>query len=311
MMFKKNRFHILYIIIIFLIIGLSFYEYYDHNFSYIDDYYKIKENCYEKRDLSYSYCDQLEGENLELYLEIFDPEVLSKRNDTITITSSIVEHSNYSVLQFLSPLLIMMAVIGTVHSELSTGMFKNYLMRMEYKDYLKKTYKVAFKTSLIIPLSLILIFIISSFVSGFNFNVVEETKGLAVYDSWKYNNFFIYASVILLIQFTISMFYANIALYCCKKNKNMLLAIITAYIFFFVANIFIYVFYGVVINKIFGFKELSDFFNIAGYWFFEDSSRSYIALIIAAILQLASTLILYKSFKNKEGVITEHEKQVA
>jgi len=99
-----------------------------------------------------------------------------------------------------------------VHTQFTSGMFFNYLLRIDYKKYLKSTYKIAIKAALIMPIALIIIFILSSILSGFNFNISNVDTGLSVYSKWKYENFFLYGFLICLIQFFISLFYANIAL---------------------------------------------------------------------------------------------------
>lgn len=191
-------------------------------------------------------------------------------------------------------------------------MFENYLLRMKYSKYLKTNYKIAIKAALITPISLVVIFILSSIFSGFNFSLSNVDTSLSVYSQFKYNNFFLYGFIICVIQFFISLLYANISLCCCKQNKNKLVAIIMSYVVFIIVDIIVYiVIYAMILNKIFGLKEMTDYFNIAGYWFFGDSINCFIPLIISFILQMISFGIVYKSFKSKEQVVLAYEKQVS
>lgn len=310
---KLNKFFVLAIILMIILMGYSFYSFYNEYFSYVPQYYKIKENCYEGKNKNYEYCKyHYDDKQLELYIKNWDPKLRYKDFNAITLTCTIVEHTMFSCLQFLSPLLIAIAVLGTIHSEFNSGMFENYLLRMNYKKYLKKTYRIAIKAALITPISLILIFLLSSIFSGFNFDVSQVDTGISVYSKFKYSNFFLYGSIICLTQFFISLLYANIALYCCKKHKNTLVAIIMSYIIFLAVDLFIYlVIYVFIINIIMGFKNLTDYFNITGYWFFNNSNDGIAFLIIAFILQLVSFIVLFRSYRKKGKVIEAYEKQIS
>ena len=163
-----------------MLIGFSFFQYYNENFSYSKDYYIIKENCYEKKNINHEYCKKFLLEKTDKYIneyiENVDPVKKYKKIDAITLTSEIVENTFFSTMQFLSPLLILIAFIGTIHSEFSSGMIKNYLMRIKYKNYIKKIGKLTIKVSLITPISLIIIFLLSMIFTKFNFKQYFSAK---------------------------------------------------------------------------------------------------------------------------------------
>ncbi|MCM1370968.1 MAG: hypothetical protein NC181_03660 [Clostridium sp.] len=311
MWFKKNKFIILSFSIILIFTGICFYQFYDENFSYSKDYYIIKENCYEEKNLDHEYCKIYNNkENLESYININDPVKCYKELDAITLTCSIIETTSFIILQLFSPLLILIAVIGTFHSDFSSGMFKNRLMRINYKKYLGNIFKKVLKISLITPIIIILIFIISSIVTKFNFNIADSVKTFAVYEPWKYSNFFIYGLIVCLVQYLLNIMFCNIGLYCCIKNKNSFVATMMGYIIFILVEIFVYVIvYCYIINKLLGFKELTDYFNISGYWFFDTGPSCIYTVFIAFILALISFIIVYIIYRDKEKVIISYEKQ--
>ena len=323
MKIKIYKYIIFSFLILLFLIGISFYQYFDENFSYAKDYYVIKENCYEGLNPHHEYCEEWRtyykteedfNSFLEYYIEHFNPKAAFKKLDTITLTCEIVENTYFRYLQFFSPLLIIMALIGTIHSDLSSGMLKNYLLRMKYKDYLKKVKKIILKVSLLTPVALITIFIVSMLITrfNFNFNAIDGLENFAVYEKWKYSNFLLYGLGICLIQFFINILYCNIALYCCRNNKNKLVAIFMSYVTFFLINVFVYiVVYSLIINKILGFHNLSDFFAITGYWFFDDGKSCLYVIIISFILQAISSIFISKYYKNKEEVIKSSENQIA
>lgn len=310
---KYNKYFLLSIILMLVIICISFIQFYHENFSYVNDYNKIKEYCYEKKDIKNEYCKTFKNrENLEWYINSANPQKRYETYNAITLTCTIIETTFFRTLQYFSPLIIALAVLGTIHTQFSSGMFENYLLRKKYKDYLKDNYKIVLKSALIMPITLIIIFAISSILSGFNFNLNNVDNTLSVYSKWKYENFIIYSIIICLIQFFISLLYANISLCCLKQNRNKIVAIVMSYVGFIIVNIFIYVIlYAVFLKKILGLKELTDYFNIAGYWFFNGDSNPIISLIIAFLLQIISFIVVAKKFKNKEKLVLAYEKQVS
>lgn len=314
MMFvKKNKYFILGIFLLLSLVAYSFYEFYNEYFSYRNTYYKIEDICYKKGKLDNEICKYFRTDSDVLrYLHNNNPNAKWKSYDAITLTSTIVETTSFSCLQFFSPLIIAILLIGKLHDEYSSGMFENYLLRMNYKKYLKNKYKVVFNVSLVMPITLLLIFFISCIVTGFNFDYSNIDKQLSVYSDFKYNHFIIYGTLICFIQFFISWFYSNIALFFLKKHKNKLVAIVMSYVGFLMIYLFIYVvFYCLVLNKLFGIKEMTDYFSITGYWFFEDGAKSYIALIVSIVLQIISSIIIFCSYKSKNGVIMAYEKQTS
>lgn len=312
---KLHKFFILAIIIVLCLIGHSFFSYFnEYYYEPAKGYHRIKEICYEQQDWDHPYCENFahNKDHLEEWLESHDPSKEFEQLDVITLTSIIVEHYSFASLQYFSPLIIAIAVAGMFHSHLKSGMFENYLLRMDYKKYLRKIYRISLKAPLIMPVALIVIFLISCLITGFNFDTSSVNSNMSVYSAWKYEHFFLYGAMICLIQVFMSLVYANITLYCCRKNKNLLVAIVMSYIFFLVLDLFVYlVLYSLILNRIFGIKELTDYFNIAGYWFFKEDSNGTIPLIVAFSLQLVSFLGLHQIFKRKERLVLEYEKQVS
>lgn len=311
---KKYKYFVLSIALMLILILCSFFQYYKNTYGNVKYYYEFKKVCYEERNMDDPLCAHYKGyeEYIDFIVNNNSPQKKYKEQDAITITSTIVELTFFSYLQYISPLIIAIAVVGTIHSEYSSGMFQNYLLRMDYKKYLRKMYKISIMASLIMPISLIIIFLVATVASGFNFNISDAITNIAVYDSAKYSNFILYGIMICLIQFLISLFYSNIAAYCCKKNKNTLVAILLSYIMFIVSSLIVYlIVYAILINKILGFKELTDYFVISGYWFFDFDIKCIIPVIVSLILFSISYIVLRKSYKYKEVVICEYESQTA
>ena len=232
--------------------------------------------------------------------------------DAITLTCEIVENELFSILQLLAPLLIIASVVGAVNGMFNTGMFKYYLTRVNYRTFLKTTFKNVFKIALIIPCSLIIIFIISCLITKFNFNVNESTKIMAVYSKYKYNNFLLYGIIICVLQYLMSIVYGMIALFSSTKNKNPVISVIVSYVIFLLEYLFVYIgVYAIILNKILGFKDLTDYFNITGYWFFDGNINYLLLILIASLIVVFNFIFIYYKLINKEKVVMEYEKQIS
>lgn len=76
--------------------------------------------------------------------------------------------------------------------------------------------------------------------------------------------------------------------------------------------IFIYIIlYSFILNKLLGFKEMSEYFNIIGYWFFDDNGKFIIVVALSFIFQFISFLILQRTYANKERLVMSYEKQLS
>lgn len=130
--FRKNKTIIYIFLLILFIILYSYHQYFSDYYSYSNSYYEIKENCYNDNTNNKKCSYFSNKEALNNYIKNNDPVEKFNKLDAITLTCEIIENNLYSILQLVSPILIIIAVIGTLHSEISSGMFKNYLTRMPY-----------------------------------------------------------------------------------------------------------------------------------------------------------------------------------
>ena len=84
---KHNKYFLLGSILILILIGISFFQFYQENFSYVSEYNKIKEYCYEEKMPEHEYCKVFKNkESLKSYIKNSDPHKLYKKYDAITLT---------------------------------------------------------------------------------------------------------------------------------------------------------------------------------------------------------------------------------
>lgn len=287
--------------ILFLII-FSFYQYFrDYYFLYTPKYYEVQQKCRQTND----------EQTCKIANSLSDPKDDFNKLDAITLTCEVVENNAFRFMAILSPLFIIIITINKIHNEISSGMFKNYLTRMNYKKYLKRIALNSLKASVILPLSLILIFFIACIITKFNFTADKSVYDLAIYENWKYHNFITYGIIICIIQWFMSIFYSNISLICCKKHKSKIVTIFLSYFIFFVIDIVFYVIiFAGIVNKIVGqHYNLARYFNLMGFWFFEGNTNFFAVIGLAIMLAFISFIILIGIYKNKEGLVIANEKE--
>ena len=311
MIIKKNIYLLITLGIMIGLIGISFYQWYQDSFSYAREYYIIEEECYNKKNMEHEYCEIFKNEGglqyLNSYIENQNPKKVFDELDVLTTFENIVLMTPFQLMQTLSALLIIFTIVGLLHAEYSSGMFKNYLLKRDYKKYLKKFYTTIFKVALIVPLALIIIFLIVCLITKFNFNPTESAMLSTFYSEWKNSNILPYLLSLCLLQYMMSVVYGCIALLCIKQNKNILVSISRGYIMFIVLAITLYipsVFFNIS-------TYVARALNILGYWFYDDYRSIWIMLPVALGLLIIFIIISWRIYSNKEDVIIASEKQNA
>lgn len=297
-----NNWAIISCIIIILILTVhSFYKYIDEYYGYdyeieVSIYYNNMEECNKKYE---SWCDTLEYPPT--------PREEFKKLDAKTLYFEVICHY-FTPIVFLLPLFIIIIIVSKLHKEFSSGAIKNHLMRESFKEYKRKLDKTIIKISLLLPLCIFLIFIISCLLTRFNFKVDERVYPIAVYNSWNYNNFSLYIILHYVTLFFACIFYGNISLCFMNKHKNSFVVSLLSYISFFAVGIlFLILEYFVVRSPL---SYYSKYLNTADFWVVQGFAEIIGKLILAIVLALITFGIKELIYKNKEKVIIENEKEI-
>lgn len=312
MYFKKNKYFIIAFVLMLLIIFVAFKNFHQEYFGYVRTYNLIKENCYEGKDLDYFLCERYDTpEKLEEYLTTNDPTEIYESFDVRYVVSLLRFEFLFS-LPLLFPLLIAILVIVTIHKEYSSGMFKNMLMRMNYKKYVRRYQTIAFKAALIPFISWIIIFLIALIYTDFNFGMQFHKFFSETYYNFLYNHTLLYAVGFLFVIFCVNYFYANIALFFVRRNKNMFVAIIQTFITAILFALVMYLLFAFGLSIPFGLTELVPYFNFISYCdgYYETLPILIGVMIISFIISLISTLIIKKVYSKKEKLILDYETKV-
>lgn len=244
-----------------------------------------------------------------------------KDYDAITVFFYILAYSSLGLMQILAPIFIIIMSVVSIHSELHSGMVKNILVRISYKKYIKKFFFLTLSKIWFLPLSMLFLFL-GCVVITKNIdvtNAIPKVVGMTSNGSSILSNtispintnFYDDPLKLMLTFFIIlglhSIFYSTISLIICKKNKNIIVSIIST----FLCYIGLCILSEIVLSKIFvvwlNFRVLDGIFNLLGIWIYCDFNSLEALLIYSIIIVVISYLFLFISYKNKEKVLIDIE----
>ncbi len=300
---KKHVIFLSVVLITVYLIVISFYKYLnEYYFVPKKYYYEMVEKC--NKDILDSDCELFENYHRKMV-----PEEALAKEDTVSLASNIVQNYDFAFLQFLGPLLIIIVSSYGIHKEMNSGMVKNYLTRMDYKSYMKRIFLSSVKYAWLFPLTLIIIFLIAGFVTNFNFIVDSSRLESVTYGNFKHSNYLLYTLLMCLLTFLHSIFQGNLGLICCKRNRNFVVSVITSYMLFMVVNIFSYLIVsGLFLSRFLNVRDTGEYFNLTGYWWFPDGINYIFLFGVTLLLVALSYAALYFTYRKKEGVLIENEK---
>lgn len=240
----------------------------------------------------------------ESWCELYEDEF--KMPDTITIMFYILANSSLSYIQWLAPLFIMVAALPFFHTFLNSKFITYELTRESYPKTILKNIIIAVRKCFILPIMIIVLFLISFVLSGGNLNV-EYSSALFLDIQFIHNIPFLLITYIIVLILH-SIFYINIGLIFCKKNKSLITTIVKSYICFLILTILSEIFLGTFVSKVLHLKGYSSIFNLLGIWFYVDYPNLYSVIIYSIILAIGSFILVYWVYRNEEEVLTYAEK---
>ena len=277
-----------------------------------NNFYDMKERCIENSNISEScnYYIENEYKNPSVYVEF----------------SQVMVGESLNSLQLLAPLIIIVASTSKIHSKMKTGFFKNELLRTDYSNWFKKTLKSSLSVIWILPVFVICVFLLC-LIETKNLSFPEMPNCISKIIDGKESlicsgegNMFLYGSrwIPILSTFSIvfiiniilnSIFYVNLALISCKKNKNIMVSIIVAFLMYIVLNIILEVFIGgLLFAKTLNIHNISAFIGLGEYWCYENQFNIWFLVLYYLFWVLVSYIVLRIVYMNKEKVIIENEK---
>ena len=226
--------------------------------------------------------------------------------DTLRIYFYILSNYSISYIQWLAPLFIITATVWLWHKKMHSGFIKDELIRSNYKKVLRKNFLASIKTCMILPFVFLVLFGLCYLISG-HFNITDPQQvGINVefLDNIP-KLMFIYFIVIFLH----SIFYSCLGLLFCKKSRNVLITIVSAYLCFLMIDIVSEIFIGGLLLPILGLSSFSSIFNLLGIWIYCDYPNYSSILVFSIIIAILSVIILVFAYRDKEEVLLKIEKQ--
>lgn len=226
--------------------------------------------------------------------------------DTFTIFFYTLHNTSLDALQRIFPLFIIIPCGWIIHKELKTGYFKNKLMRMDYKKYMKKTLKKCYSSILILPLLYVFLFIFSYIQSG-HFDVYKSNQGLIFFQTNYFDSLFLYMFGLIVGLILISIYFVNITIIVISKNSKYIVSIILSFLIIIGINIYSEVIIAPLSYYYLNIENLNSF-ALSNYLNHDISASFDIMLPYALILTIISGIFVYKTYNKKEQVIIQNEK---
>lgn len=257
---------------------------------------------------------------VSLFININNTPVL-KKYDAISIMFYVLSSSSLRMLSILAPIIIIILSTNTFHKNIKTGNIKYKLTRMNYRTYIRKNIIRAYKYSFIFVGIMIIYFCLCCLINhNFDFqNIYPQYAGkdilgrdvyygtLAVINLKFYDTPLLLMLTFFLVIFLHLIFYTNIGLIMCKRNKNFIVTVISSFLVFMAVAIISELIDIYIVSK-FNITILNDVFNILGIWIYSDINHLLPIAIYAIILSSISLIILLKAYKHKEEVLINSEK---
>ncbi|NLC47996.1 MAG: hypothetical protein GX758_01370 [Tenericutes bacterium] len=213
-------------------------------------------------------------------------------------------------IKFLNPIAILFIIIPSLI--IPSRILKNkYLLnannRMNYNDFKRHFFKEAYKFFWILPIIALIIIVPITFYSTFDLAYSTEF-GFTYWSSPIVNKPLLFIILYLLNLSIYSIIFVNLGLIVLRKNHNYIISIILTYIFYIIIELF----FELIINlyilvPIFN-TEFGYILNIMNLFLFSDQFGILNLFIFDIVCLAISSFCVYISYKNKEKLIIECEK---
>jgi hypothetical protein len=211
------------------------------------------------------------------------------KKDTYNVFIDLLRNSNLSILQLIFPIIVIIPAIWNLYNLLKSGIYKDIIIRSDYKKFIKKEMLKCYYPIFIIP----------------TFNFILGTSMNFPFRYMHNPNLFLFVYIFNLLL--IAIFFINISLIFINKNKNFLLTVLFSFLTIISYQIISEVFVGTLLAIIFDNVIFRNLFSIYNLWLYDGTSLIGVTVYVI-ILVLVSSVFVYFSFKDKEKVVIDNEK---
>lgn len=232
------------------------------------------------------------------------------KKDTYNVFMDLLRNSNLSILQLIFPIIVIIPAIWQLYNLLKSGIYRDIIIRSDYKKFIKKEILKCYYPIFIIPIFLIFILFLSYLFSrswdiNYTFNFILGTSMNFPFQYMHNPNLFLFVYIFNLLL--IAIFFINISLIFINKNKNFLLTVLFSFLTIISYQIISEVFVGTLLAIIFDNVIFRNLFSIYNLWLYDGTSLIGVTIYVI-ILVLVSSVFVYFSFKDKEKVVIANEK---
>ena len=208
-------------------------------------------------------------------------------------------------MYYIAPLLIITIASYYLHKYIRKGYLKQAINRKEYNALIKDIYIKVLKCSLILPLYMLFLFIVSYILSGhFDYNVGKDVYRYIGFNNIELSIHWVKFIILYIINFFInSIFWINIAMLNIKHNKSLVVSIIVSYI----ELILMYMIFESVALLLPNIESIMLCFLLKPIW--DPHDISYLGLIsVSSMFAILTMFMIRFKYKNKEDLLEEISK---
>lgn len=297
-----------------IVIVISLIQYSNDYFSkklYLEWEY-IRDNCHDSYDDVI--CRNRNIKDEISYKEVMDNESVfasRKKLDIKELGFTIIEFYFFFDVSVFMPLITAILVCLMISKDTSTGFYQHILTRDGYKSYLFKKFKSVSFLSLVQPISILMVFILSAFYTNLNFSSSSFHSGLAVYSYFKDKYFILSVLLIMFISFILNFIYSIISLRVAINEKSVIVAIVKSYLTCVLLVILDYFIGCIITFIILGIEGRTMNFDILSYITLNKDLSFLIVFINLIILLSISMVMFFIKYGRKEKFYNAIEKENA
>lgn len=288
---KKIKKNYLQIIVFISIIAIGiYYLFFVYKPNEIDavsfnNYLKESGTCYE------------ENKDTDFCQEYLKYGKVTNNQTVLDIFFNLVEYSPLGYLNFLASFIIGLVALKNVSKILNSRIAKYYLIRENYKDFIKLIFKSVLKYVCFLPVIFLILYIVCGFLGKWQmYGVYGFDENIAVFGS-KTIIVFLFNVVLM------STIYLLVSLITLRITSNYYIGIILNYLIYFILAIFFEIYLRDLI--LYGYFSLETytyllFFNVFNL---RDIPNLYIYFGIRILVILVLFMVVALMYKDKEKFV--------
>lgn len=208
--------------------------------------------------------------------------------------------------EFLNEFIIVLIIIVVnayfVTKYLRNRIIINNINRENYKSIKKKLFISSWRYSLLVPIMLIIVFILTFIMTGNGDNGYPYLEN-TIFE----NNILLYFFFIVIQSFILTLIHTNITLIISRKEHNYIISVIKSFVCVAAISLFIEIVNNNIIFGLFKASRGIDF-NVFEMYNLFDTDNAVYNMMWNLIMLAISFIILFISYKNKEKLIIDSEK---